>query len=68
LIQGLLKTAHLLRCVSPCVAQRTTNVRLTTQALRALHLSIFEQPQNNGLFNNLLFLFFSLINYFPFEA
>jgi hypothetical protein len=41
----LLKNAHLLRCVSPCVVQRTPNVRLTTQVLRALHLDIFEQPE-----------------------
>ena len=39
-----MKNAHLRRCVSPCVVQRTPNVRLTTQALRALHLDIFEQP------------------------
>jgi len=39
-----LKNAHLRRCVSPCVVQRTPNVRLTTQASRALHLDIFEQP------------------------
>src|SRR5208283_5000235 len=40
----LLKNAHLRRCVSPCVVQRTPDVRLTTQASRALHLDIFEQP------------------------
>ena len=39
-----MKNAHLRRCVSPCVVQRTPDVRLTTQASRALHLDIFEQP------------------------
>ena len=39
-----MKNAHLRRCVSPRVVQRTPNVRLTTQASRALHLDIFEQP------------------------
>jgi hypothetical protein len=40
------KKVHLLRCASSCIARRTHQVRLRSSALRALHLGLFDQPQN----------------------
>ena len=44
--KGLLKTAHLLRCAASFVVATYAKVRLTPHNLRALHLSIFEQPMD----------------------
>jgi len=41
----LLKNAHLLRCASFFVIATYTKIRLTPQDLRALHLDIFEKPE-----------------------
>ncbi len=46
-VKGLLKNAHLLRCTSNRTAQRILNIRLAIRLLRALYLSIFEQPMTN---------------------
>ena len=40
----LLKNAYLLRCAASFVTAAYAKVRLIPQDLRALHLSIFEQP------------------------
>ena len=45
----LLKNAHLLRCATSFVTAAYVKVRLIPQALRALHLSIFEQPPKQGV-------------------
>ena len=50
----LLKNAHLLRCAANLIVRRIRLIRLTLRFLRALHLSIFEQPQNREFFNTLL--------------
>jgi hypothetical protein len=45
-----LKNAHLLCCAASLVIAAYVKIRLIPQALRALYLSIFEQPQNMGFF------------------
>jgi hypothetical protein len=41
----LLKNAHMLRCAASAGVATYPKVRLTSPALHALHLSIFEQPE-----------------------
>ncbi|PKN51315.1 MAG: hypothetical protein CVU55_12850 [Deltaproteobacteria bacterium HGW-Deltaproteobacteria-13] len=41
----LLQNTHLLRYAANRTAQRMIYIRLAVQFLRALHLSIFEQPR-----------------------
>ena len=41
-----MKNAHLLRCAASFVVATYAKVRLAPHDLRALHLSIFEQPLN----------------------
>jgi len=48
---GLLKNAHLLRCAANRTAQRIFIYASRFGFLRALHLNIFEQPQNKRFFN-----------------
>jgi len=48
----LLKNAHLLRCAANRTAQRISIYASRFSFLRALHLSIFEQPSNAGFFRN----------------
>jgi hypothetical protein len=49
---GLLKNAHLLCCAANRTAQRIFIYASRFGFLRALHLNIFEQPQNMGFFND----------------
>jgi hypothetical protein len=49
---GLLKNAHLLCCAANRTAQRIFIYASRFGFLRALHLNIFEQPQNMGVFND----------------
>jgi hypothetical protein len=49
---GLLKNAHLLWCAANRTAQRIFIYASQFGFLRALHLNIFEQPQNMGFFND----------------
>jgi hypothetical protein len=49
---GLLKNAHLLCCAANRTAQRISIYASRFGFLRALHLNIFEQPQNMGFFND----------------
>ena len=49
---GLLKNAHLLCCASNLTAQRISIYASRFGFLRALHLNIFEQPQNIEFFND----------------
>jgi len=49
---GLLKTAHLLCCAANRSAQRISIYTSQFGFLRALHLNIFEQPQNMEFFND----------------
>jgi hypothetical protein len=44
-----LQKAHLWRCSSSFVIATYEKIRLIPQDLRALHLDIFEQPQNRKL-------------------
>jgi hypothetical protein len=43
---GLLKNAHMLCCAANRIAQRISIYASRFSFLRALHLNIFEQPQN----------------------
>ncbi len=45
---GLLKNAHLLCCAANRTVQRISIYASRFGFLRALHLSIFKQPQNMG--------------------
>jgi len=47
-----LKNAHLLCCAANRTAQRVFIYASRFGFLRALHLNIFEQPQNMGFFND----------------
>jgi hypothetical protein len=49
---GLLKNAHLLCCAANHTAQRISIYASRFGFLRALHLNIFEQPQNMGFFKD----------------
>jgi len=49
---GLLKNAHLLCCAASRTAQRISIYASRFGFLRALHLNIFEQPQNMEFFND----------------
>jgi hypothetical protein len=49
---GLLKNAHLLCCAANRTAQCISIYASRFGFLRALHLNIFEQPQNMGFFND----------------
>jgi hypothetical protein len=40
----LLKNGHLLRCAANLIARRISTIRLARPFLRALYLTIFEQP------------------------
>jgi len=69
---GLLKNAHLLCYAANRTAQRIS-IRVTFRLyasrfgfLRALHLNIFEQPQNIRFLNNPAFLCFQRIDATPF--
>ena len=48
----LMKNAHLLRSAASFVTAAYAKVRLIPQALRALHLSIFDQPVQQGVFDH----------------
>jgi hypothetical protein len=48
----LLKNAYLLRCAASFVTAAYAKVRRIPQDLRALHLSIFEQPVWQGVFQH----------------
>ena len=48
---GLLKNAYLLCCAANRTAQRIQLYASRFGYLRALHLNIFEQPQNMAFFN-----------------
>jgi hypothetical protein len=49
-----LKNTHLLRYVHPSSLQRTGKYASFLRISRALHLDVFEQPEENYFFNNLL--------------
>jgi len=49
-----LKNTHLLRCAYPSSLQRTAQYASFLVMSRALHLSVFDQPEKKQLFNNLL--------------
>jgi len=49
---GLLKNAHLLRCAANLIARRISIYASGFGFLRALHLSIFEQPAHSGVFQH----------------
>jgi hypothetical protein len=64
---GLLKNAHLLCCAANRTAQRISIYASRFGFLRALHLDIFEQPQNMGFFNASLYPslhFYNAINFY----
>jgi hypothetical protein len=48
----LLKNAHLLRFFPPSSLRRTSKYASLLRISRALHLGIFEQPEENNIFNN----------------
>ena len=50
----LLKNTHLLRYAYPSSLQRTCMYASFLRISRALHLDVFEQPEENYFFNNLL--------------
>jgi hypothetical protein len=47
-----LKNTHLLRCAASLIARRISIYASLFGFLRALHLSIFEQPMHRGVFQN----------------
>jgi hypothetical protein len=49
-----LKNTHLLRYAHPSSLQRTTKYASFLRISRALHLDVFDQPEKNYFFNNLL--------------
>jgi hypothetical protein len=49
----LLKNAHLLRCAANLIAQRMPVYASLFGFVRALHLSIFEQPVKQGVLQHL---------------
>jgi len=50
----LLKKAHLLRFLHPSSLRRTSKYASLLRISGALHLDIFEQPEKNHFFSNLL--------------
>jgi len=49
----LLKNTHPLRYAHPSSLQRTHMYASFLRISRALHLAVFEQPEENSFFNNL---------------
>jgi hypothetical protein len=54
LIGRLLKNTHLLRYDHPSSLRRTGKYASFLGISRALHLDVFDQPEKNHVFNNLL--------------
>jgi hypothetical protein len=50
----LLKNAHLCRCTHPSSLRRTPKYASLLRISGALHVGIFEQPEENDFFNKLL--------------
>jgi len=50
----LLKNTHLLRYAHPSSLRRTGKYDSFLRISRALHLDVFDQPEKDYLFNNLL--------------
>jgi hypothetical protein len=53
----LLKNTHLQRYAHPSSLQRTTKYASFLRISRALHLDVFDQPEKNYFFNNLIVMF-----------
>jgi hypothetical protein len=53
-IRKLLKNTHLLRFSHPSSLRRTPKYASFLRIWRALHLGIFEQPEENNFFSKLL--------------
>ena len=50
----LLKNTHLLRCAHPSSLRRTAKYASFLGISRALHLDVFDQPEKDCFFKNLL--------------
>jgi hypothetical protein len=51
-VKGLMKNAHLLRYAHPSSVRRTSEYASLLGISRALHLDIFDQPNNNWFSTN----------------